>query len=157
LRNTTYVKPADAPGRMDQWMPCKAIYALASRAPRDLCSMDTPRSEPSTCRMYSRKPDPKTDKRRNLDTFTAHTSAGKKRMRRAVLQARRLKGRSVLRSAKERRKSKRAHRGAPATFFSAVSACSHTLLAVASGPLCYSFMNSSLFFGLPDSRCLPSR
>jgi hypothetical protein len=51
LRNTTYVKPANATDTLDQWVSCKAVYALARHAPRDLGLMDTVRSQPFTCRM----------------------------------------------------------------------------------------------------------
>jgi hypothetical protein len=40
LRNTTKVKPSDVENTPDQWLPCKALHALARTTPRDLGLMD---------------------------------------------------------------------------------------------------------------------
>src|SRR6185312_11219532 len=45
LRHRTLVKPADAPDTPDTWVPCRALYALAVAAPRDLGWMDTERAD----------------------------------------------------------------------------------------------------------------
>jgi hypothetical protein len=39
LRNTTYLKPAEAPDEPGAWVSCKALYALAARRPRDFGAM----------------------------------------------------------------------------------------------------------------------
>lgn len=39
LRNTPYLKPAEAPNEPSQWVSCKAMYELATQAPRDFGHM----------------------------------------------------------------------------------------------------------------------
>ena len=51
VRHRTFVKPVTAPDTPDQWLPCKALYALARRTPRDLGLMDTVQRQPWPCRV----------------------------------------------------------------------------------------------------------
>jgi hypothetical protein len=51
LRHRTLVKPVDVANTPEQWVPCRALYVLASTTPRDLGLMDTVRSAPWVCRM----------------------------------------------------------------------------------------------------------
>ena len=45
LRNTTQVKPSQIENSRSQWVPCKALHALAGPAPRDLGLMDVAYSQ----------------------------------------------------------------------------------------------------------------
>lgn len=74
LRNTTYVKPADAADRLDQWVSCKHVYALATRASRDLGLMHTVRSEPYPCRMVIHAKPAKGRKHRNRQGIPARNA-----------------------------------------------------------------------------------
>jgi hypothetical protein len=74
LRNTTYVKPTNVTDTLDQWVSCKHVYALATRAPRDLGLMDTVRSEPFTCRMVIHAKRAKGRKHRNREGVPARNS-----------------------------------------------------------------------------------
>lgn len=58
LRNTTRVKPVEVEDAPGQWMPCKALYALASQTPRDMGSMHIAASQSWAARLivYSKKP-----------------------------------------------------------------------------------------------------
>ena len=51
LRHRAYVKPVDVPDAFEQWVPCKALYALVRDSPRDLGLMDMVRNHPWACRM----------------------------------------------------------------------------------------------------------
>lgn len=51
LRHRAYVKPVAAPDALEQWLPCKALYALVLQSPRDLGLMQMVRNHPWTCRM----------------------------------------------------------------------------------------------------------
>lgn len=51
LRNTTYLKPVEVPNVPGEWVSCKAMYATATRKPRDFGSMDVARSNPLTARV----------------------------------------------------------------------------------------------------------
>lgn len=55
LRHRTLVKPVD---ENDAWMPCRALYALATARPRDMGLMDTVRNAPWVCRVvvYRKSP-----------------------------------------------------------------------------------------------------
>ena len=56
LRNTTCLKPVEVPNVPGESGSCKALYALATRRPRDFGSMDIARSNPLTARdSHSRK------------------------------------------------------------------------------------------------------
>lgn len=48
LRGTTYLKPVDVPDEPSQWVTCKALYALAGHATRDLALMEVVRDRPLT-------------------------------------------------------------------------------------------------------------
>jgi hypothetical protein len=55
LRHRTLVKPVD---KNDAWMPCRALYALATARPRDMGLMATVRNAPWVCRVvvYRKSP-----------------------------------------------------------------------------------------------------
>lgn len=78
LRNTTYIKSADAPDGSEHWVPCKSIHALATRAPRDLGLMDTVRSHSLTCRMVLHAKPPKGRKHHNRQGIPARNSNSRK-------------------------------------------------------------------------------
>jgi hypothetical protein len=58
LRGTTLVKPLDVEDRPEEWVPCRALYQLADRKPRELPTMTVNRSRPLICRcvVYSKAP-----------------------------------------------------------------------------------------------------
>jgi hypothetical protein len=57
LRQRTLVKPVEGDDEEGQWVPCHALYALATSKPRDMGLMDTVRNAPWTCRVVVyRKP-----------------------------------------------------------------------------------------------------
>lgn len=64
LRNTTYLKPVTASDVPGEWVSCKAMYALATRRPRDFGLMDIARSNPLTARvvLHAKPPNPKHQK-----------------------------------------------------------------------------------------------
>lgn len=66
LRHRTQVKSVDVADTPDQWLPCKVLYELASRTPRDLGLMDTARSQCWPCRMvvYGKPPKGRTHRNR---------------------------------------------------------------------------------------------
>jgi hypothetical protein len=51
LRHTTQLKPVDVPDEPEQWVSCKAMYAMAGPAPRDFGPMQVARSKPLTARV----------------------------------------------------------------------------------------------------------
>jgi hypothetical protein len=51
LRNRTQVKPVDISDEPDQWVRCKAMYALAGRRHKDLGLMHVARYAPVACRV----------------------------------------------------------------------------------------------------------
>jgi hypothetical protein len=51
LRHRTLVKPVEVDNRDEEWVPCRALYRLASTTPRDLGLMDTVRNAPWVCRV----------------------------------------------------------------------------------------------------------
>lgn len=58
LRGRTLVKPTCVLDQPEQWVPCRALYQLADRAPRELPMMTTNRSRPLDCRcvIYGKAP-----------------------------------------------------------------------------------------------------
>lgn len=82
LRNTTYLKPSDAPNEPSQWIPCKAMYELAKQAPRDLGLMDIVRSAPLTARVVLHAKPPKGRKHRNQQGVPARNSNSRKHAQR---------------------------------------------------------------------------
>lgn len=58
LRGRTLVKPSSVPDKPEEWMPCRALYQLAGRTPRELPMMTTNRSRPLDCRcvIYGKAP-----------------------------------------------------------------------------------------------------
>lgn len=51
VRHRTHLKPVDVADTPDQWVPCRALYAAAQRAPRDLGQFDLVRSYPIQARL----------------------------------------------------------------------------------------------------------
>jgi len=65
LRHRTLVKPVAVEDKESPWMPCRALYALASAHPRDLGLMDTVRNAPWVCRVVVYRKPPQGRKQRN--------------------------------------------------------------------------------------------
>ena len=65
LRHRTRVKPADEADHPSQWLPCKVLYALVTRAARDLGLMHLAASQAWLCRMILHSSPPKGRKCRN--------------------------------------------------------------------------------------------
>jgi hypothetical protein len=82
LRNTTYIKPVDAPDEPDEWVTCKAIYGLATRWPRDFGAMEIARSKPLMSRVVLHAKPPKERKHRNLQGALARNSNSRKNAQR---------------------------------------------------------------------------
>jgi hypothetical protein len=82
LRNTTYLKPADVPDEPAQWVSCKAMYALATRMPRDFGAMEVARSHPLTARVVLHAKPPKGRKHRNRQGVPARNSNSRKNAQR---------------------------------------------------------------------------
>ena len=74
LRNTTYLKPAEAPEEPSQWVSCKAMYQLAKQAPRDFGLMEIVRSAPLTARVVLHAKPPQGRKHRNRQGVPARNS-----------------------------------------------------------------------------------
>lgn len=66
LRHRTLVKPVAEPDHVDQWLACKALYALAIGKPRDLGLFELVRSNPLTGRLIVHAKPPKGRHRRTL-------------------------------------------------------------------------------------------
>lgn len=82
LRNTTYLKSVEAPDVDGEWMSCKAMYALATRRPRDFGSMDIARSNPLTARVVLHAKPPKGRKHHNRRGAPARDSNSRKNAQR---------------------------------------------------------------------------
>lgn len=82
LRNTTYLKPAEVPDEPSQWVPCKAMYGLAARVPRDFGHMEIARSQPLTAHVVLHAKPPKGRKHRNRQGVPARNSNSRKNAQR---------------------------------------------------------------------------
>jgi hypothetical protein len=82
LRNTTYLKPFEAPNEPSQWVSCKAMYALTKQAPRDFGLMQIVRSAPLTARVVLHAKPPKGRKHRNQRGVPARNSYSRKNAQR---------------------------------------------------------------------------
>jgi len=82
LRNTTYVKPSDAPDHPQQWVSCKSLYDLATRTPRDLGLMDVVRNQSLPCRMVLHAKPPQGRKHHNRQGAPARNSNSRKNAQR---------------------------------------------------------------------------
>lgn len=82
LRNTTYLKPAEVADEPAQWVSCKAMYALATRKPRDFGAMEVARSNPLTARVVLHAKPPKGRKHRNRQGVPARNSNSRKNAQR---------------------------------------------------------------------------
>jgi hypothetical protein len=51
LRHRTLVKPVEVPDEIDQWVPCKDLYRLATRGTHDLGPMHAVHNAPLACHM----------------------------------------------------------------------------------------------------------
>lgn len=77
LRHRTLVKPADVADTPGAWVPCRALYALAAAAPRDLGLMDTVRAKPWRCRVVVYAKPPQGRKQRNRQGLPSRTQKSK--------------------------------------------------------------------------------
>lgn len=82
LRGTTYLKPVDVPDEPSQWVTCKALYALARRAPRDLGEMEVVRDRPLTAHVVLHAKPAHGRKHRNRRGLPARDSKSRKNARR---------------------------------------------------------------------------
>ncbi|KAA0068215.1 IS4 family transposase [Rhodanobacter sp. T12-5] len=82
LRNRTYLKPVEVADEPGQWVTCKAMYALATRDPRDFGSMDIARSNPLTARVVLHAKPAKGRKHRNRQGVPARNSNSRKNAQR---------------------------------------------------------------------------
>jgi hypothetical protein len=82
LRNTTYLKPVEVPDEPGEWVTCEAMYALATRRPRDFGSMDIARSNLLTARVVLHAKPPKGRKHRNRQGALARNSNSRKNAQR---------------------------------------------------------------------------
>ncbi len=78
LRNCTYLKPCDVPQEPCQWVPCKAMYELATRKARDFGLMEATRSSPITAHIVLHAKPPKGRKDRNRRGVPARNSNSRK-------------------------------------------------------------------------------
>jgi hypothetical protein len=78
LRHTTQVKPAHVKDEADQWVPCKALHALAGATPRDMGKMDIARYQPLNCRMALLRKRPRGRKHRTRQGRPARNSNSRK-------------------------------------------------------------------------------
>lgn len=82
LRGTTYLKPVDVPDEPSQWVTCKALYALAGHAPRDLAAMEVVRDRPLTAHVVLHAKPARGRKHRNRRGLPACDSKSRKNARR---------------------------------------------------------------------------
>lgn len=82
LRHRTYVKPIEAPATPEQWLPCKALYALVRKVPRDLGLMHTLPKQCWVCRMIVHGRPPKGRKHHTLQGLSVRSSHSRKQARR---------------------------------------------------------------------------
>jgi len=82
LRHRTHVKPVAVADTPDQWLPCKALYELATAAPRDLGLMHVATSQAWTCRLIVHGKAPRHRKDRNRDGQPARRKASRQNARR---------------------------------------------------------------------------
>jgi hypothetical protein len=78
MRNTTRVKPVDIADEPSEWLPCKALYALALKEPRDLGLMHTVESNPWVSRLIVHEKPARGRKDRNRFGGTARNSNSRK-------------------------------------------------------------------------------
>lgn len=84
LRGRTLVKPADVDDRADQWLPCRALYELATTTPQEMPLMQTNRSDPLTCRcvIYGKPPKGRKHRNRRQRKEVSASSSSRKSARR---------------------------------------------------------------------------
>jgi len=82
LRNTTYLKPSLVPNDASHWVSCKALYEMATRAPRDLGTMEIARSNPLTARVVLHAKPPQGRKDRNRQGVAARNSYSRQHAKR---------------------------------------------------------------------------
>lgn len=73
LRHRTLVKPLDTPDSPDQWVACRALYALAGSTPHDMGLMHTVMSKPWMCWMVVYGQPAKGRKQRNRKGLAARS------------------------------------------------------------------------------------
>lgn len=82
LRNSNYLKPCDAPQDLSEWVPCKALYDLATRHTRDFGLMEVTRNRPITARVVLHTKPPKGRKDRNRRGAPTRNSNSRKNAQR---------------------------------------------------------------------------
>lgn len=82
LRNTNYLKPCDAPQDPHEWLPCKALYDLATGKTRDVGLMQVTRCRPITARIVLHDKPPKGRKDCNRCGAPARSSNSRKNAQR---------------------------------------------------------------------------
>lgn len=82
LRNTTYLKPVEMPNAPGEWVSCKAMYAMATRKPRDFGLMDIARSNPLMARVVLHAKPAKGRKHHNREGVPARNSSSRKNAQR---------------------------------------------------------------------------
>ena len=78
LRHTTLIKPTTVADETDQWVPCKALYALSSGSPRDMGLMDMVRNRPLTTRVALLHKSPRGRKQRTRQGRPSRSSNSRK-------------------------------------------------------------------------------
>lgn len=82
LRSTTYLKPSEVPNEPSQWVSCKAMYALATQAPRDLGQMEIVRGKPLAAHVVLHAKPSRGRKHRNRQGVPARNSNSRKNAQR---------------------------------------------------------------------------
>lgn len=82
LRSTTYLKPSELPSEPSQWVSCKAMYELATQAPRDFGQIEIVRSKPLAAHVVLHAKPPRGRKHRNRQGVPARNSHSRKNARR---------------------------------------------------------------------------
>jgi hypothetical protein len=82
LRSTTYLKPSKVPNEPSQWVSCKAMYALATQAPRDFGQMEIVRGKPLSAHVVLHAKPPQGRKHRSRQGVPARNSNSRKNAQR---------------------------------------------------------------------------
>lgn len=78
LRGRTRVKPLDVEDRPEQWVDCRQLHVLASRAARELPLMQANQSDPISCRLVVYAKSPRGRKHRTEQGDVARNSYSRK-------------------------------------------------------------------------------
>ncbi len=82
LRHRAHLKPATVADEPSQWLPCKALYVMATRQPRDFGLMDIVRNHPLRCRVVLHHKPAKGRKDRNRQGKPARSKISRQNARR---------------------------------------------------------------------------